>query len=173
MRQSNSIFLVGPMGSGKTTVGKYIADFLSLCFYDSDTEIEKNSGASISWIFDKEGEAGFRRREEKAVDFLTKQEGIVLATGGGAVISALNREHLKNRGQVVYLSASVDVLMKRTRKDKSRPLLQTANPKAVIKKLLVEREAYYRDVADIVIQTKDGSAKEMAKKVIEQLEQNI
>lgn len=165
----NNIFLVGLMGAGKSTVGKQLADALSYDFYDSDAEIEKQTGARIAWIFDKEGEAGFRERETKAVNTLTKKKGIVLATGGGAVLSEKNRNYLKNRGCVIYLKASEKVLYKRTAKDKSRPLLQTKNRMQVIKDLLAARESLYMQTADIVVETQDASVKDMVKHILERL----
>lgn len=170
MIQSN-VFLVGPMGAGKSTVGKYLADFLHFDFYDSDTEIEQSTGANVSWIFDKEGEAGFRKREEKAIHHLCQLDSIVLATGGGAVISPQNRKVLKAHGQVVYLKASADVLIKRTRKDRNRPLLQTDNPAKVIRDLLAERDAFYTEIANLIVHTRDISAKDMAKKIMHELAQ--
>lgn len=171
MKKQANIFLVGPMGSGKTTVGKHLADFLRYDFYDSDQDIETSTGASISWIFDKEGEAGFRKREEKALSRLTQKQHIILATGGGAVLSKQNRNVLSQRGTVVYLKATADVLIRRTKKDKNRPLLQTNNPAEVIERLLGEREHLYADVSDVIIETSDISAKEMAKKIIAEINQ--
>lgn len=169
MKTYQTICLVGPMGAGKSTVGKHLADFLHLKFYDSDSEIEKQTGASISWIFEKEGEPGFRKREEKIIDQLARKKNIILATGGGAVISSKNRQVLMANTQVVYLKASVDILLKRTRKDRNRPLLQTSDPAKVIRELLQSREAFYCEVADLVVETKDASAKEMARNIIERL----
>lgn len=148
-----SVFLVGPMGAGKTTVGRLLAKYLQREFVDSDWFVEAQTGADIAWIFDKEGEEGFRERESKAIDELTQRQNIVMATGGGAVMRDINRSRLKERGIVVYLNAPVEVQMTRTAKDKSRPLLQHANPKQVLQRLYTLRDPLYREVADIVLPT--------------------
>ncbi len=143
------------MGAGKTTIGRQLARSLAKEFHDSDREIEARTGASVALIFDIEGEAGFRRRESKIIDELTLRQNMVLATGGGAVIDAYNRECMKTRGVAVYLCASVDRLFTRTRRDINRPLLQTADPKRTLQALLRYRDPLYREVADLVINT-DG-----------------
>ncbi len=148
-----NVFLVGPMGSGKTTIGRHLAKALRVEFIDSDHEIEKRTGATIPWIFDIEGEEGFRKREKAVIDDLTQRKGMVLATGGGAILAPENRRCLSSRGVVVYLRASVDELYERTAKDKNRPLLQTDDPKAKLQALLEEREPLYLEVADLVIDT--------------------
>jgi shikimate kinase len=153
MESGQSIFLVGPMGVGKTTIGRQLAKLLGYEFLDSDHEIEAKTGATIAWIFDVEGEAGFRQREQAMIDDLTRRRGIVLATGGGAVINPENREALKQRGLVVYLKADVDELIKRTSHDKNRPLLQTENPRQKLEALIREREPWYLEVADLVFDT--------------------
>jgi len=158
------------MGSGKSTVGRQLAKALGRDFYDSDKEIEKRTGVSISWIFEMEGEAGFRLREKKVIDELTELKNIVLATGGGAVLAEENRRLLRSRGHVVYLSASVDQLYRRTVKDKSRPLLQTDNPKQQITDLLAKRDPLYRDVADIELRTGDQSIQHVVSDLIKELE---
>ena len=148
-----NVFLVGPMGSGKTTIGRHLAKALRVEFIDSDHEIEKRTGATIPWIFDIEGEEGFRKREKAVIDDLTRRKGMVLATGGGAILAPENRRCLSSRGVVVYLRASVDELYERTAKDKNRPLLQTDDPKAKLQTLLEEREPLYLEVADLVVDT--------------------
>ncbi len=148
-----NIFLVGLMGSGKTTVGRALAKWLDMQFIDSDQEIESRTGASISWIFEIEGEESFRKREAEAIRDLTAQKGIVLATGGGTVINPENRRYLKERGTVVYLRASVNNILQRTMHDRTRPLLQTEDPRKKIEELSIQREPFYREVADIVIDT--------------------
>jgi 3-dehydroquinate synthase len=148
-----NIFLVGLMGSGKTTVGRALAKQLGLRFIDSDHEIESRTGASISWIFEIEGEDSFRKREADAIRDLTARKGIVLATGGGAVINPENRRYLKERGVVIYLRASVNNVLQRTMHDRNRPLLQTDDPKKKIEELSRQREPFYAEVADIVIDT--------------------
>jgi len=153
MKEGQSIFLVGPMGVGKTTIGRQLAKLLNYEFIDSDHEIEARTGASIAWIFDVEGEAGFRSREQAMIGELTQRPGIVLATGGGAVIQPENRLALKQRGVSVYLKADVDELLKRTSHDKNRPLLQTDNPREKLAELLEAREPWYLEVADLVFDT--------------------
>lgn len=150
---NQSVFLVGPMGSGKTTIGKVLASELRLTFYDSDKFIEERCGANIPWIFDMEGEQGFREREAQAIDQLTRQSGVLLATGGGAVLREENRQRLSARGLVVYLRTSVEQQVVRTAKDRNRPLLQADDPAAVLRDLFAQRDPLYQDVADIIIDT--------------------
>ena len=150
---TQSVFLIGPMGAGKSTIGRLLSQELKYEFFDSDKVIEERCGADIPWIFDKEGEAGFREREESVIDELTQQKGIVLSTGGGAVLRSENRQHLASRGTVIYLRTSVDQQLARTARDRNRPLLQTADPEAVLRKLFAERDPLYRSVADIIIET--------------------
>jgi shikimate kinase len=150
-----NIFLIGLMGSGKTTVGRALARRLQLKFVDSDQEIEARTGVSVRTIFELEGESGFREREALMINELTQRDGIVLATGGGAVIRQDNRAWLKSRGIVVYLRARPEDLFKRTRHDRDRPLLQTPDPLGKIKSLLNERQALYEETADIVLDTGD------------------
>lgn len=164
-----SVFLVGPMGAGKTTVGRLLAKYLNREFVDSDWFVEAQTGADIAWIFDKEGEAGFRERESKAIDELTQRHNIVMATGGGAVMRDINRTMLKQRGIVVYLNAPVEVQMARTAKDKSRPLLQQPNPRQVLQRLYTLRDPLYRDVADIVLPTGHTYPRYMVNELIELL----
>jgi len=167
---AGNIFLVGPMGAGKSTVGKQLAKSLGRDFYDSDKEIEKRTGVSISWIFEMEGEAGFRVREQKMIDQLTKLKDIVLATGGGAVLSEDNRRALRSRGNVVYLSASAEQLFHRTAKDKTRPLLQADDPKQKIIDLLATRDPLYKSVADIELKAGEQSIQHAASEMVKQLE---
>ncbi len=150
-----SIFLIGPMGSGKTAVGRQLARMLDLEFHDSDVEIEARTGVDIPLIFEKEGEAGFREREREVIDSLTAMNSIVLATGGGAVLLPLNREHLSARGCVVYLQTSVDQQLERTRHGRQRPLLYTSDPRTRLRELLEQRLPLYEEVADVVVNT-DG-----------------
>lgn len=154
-RPSASLFLVGPMGAGKSTIGRLLAQALMRPFVDSDKEIETRTGASIPLIFEKEGEAGFRLRERQVIEDLTTREGIVLATGGGAVLAPENRTWLSTRGFVVYLETSVDEQLRRTARDSNRPLLQTADPRARLTELLQIRDPLYREIADFVVHT-DG-----------------
>lgn len=150
-----SIFLVGPMGSGKSAVGRRLAREIGRKFLDSDDEIETRSGVNIPFIFDREGEAGFRQRERRIIDELTRLRGIVLATGGGAAQDPDNRQHLKDRGIVVYLYATVDQQLKRTRRGRERPLLRTGDPRATLTALMHLRDPQYREIAHLVVTT-DG-----------------
>ncbi len=159
------------MGAGKSTVGRQLAKSLGRDFYDTDKEIEKRTGVSISWIFEMEGEAGFRTREQKMLDELTSLKDIVLATGGGAILSEENRRYLRSRGQVIYLAASVDQLFRRTLKDKNRPLLQTDDPKRQITELLELRDPLYREVADIELRTGEQSIQHVVSGLIKKLEE--
>jgi shikimate kinase len=148
-----NIFLVGMMGAGKTSVGRILAKRLNKEFVDSDHVIEERTGVRIPVIFEIEGEAGFRHRESQVIDELTGRQGIVLATGGGAVLAERNRDLLRSRGTVVYLRASVKDLLHRTRHDKNRPLLQTADPRARLTELFQLRDPLYREVAHVTIDT--------------------
>ena len=149
-----NIILVGPMGSGKTTVGRRLADEMSQDFFDTDYEVIAKTGVSIDHIFDIEGEEGFRRRESKILENFCQMSNIILATGGGIVILPKNRKILKNAGLVVYLSSSVDQLLRRTAKSKTRPLLENSNDRRkTIAELLESRDLYYREVASVVIDT--------------------
>ena len=158
------------MGAGKSTVGRHLAKTLGRDFYDSDKEIEKRTGVSISWIFEMEGEAGFRAREQKVIEELTDLKNVVLATGGGAVLAEENRRVLRSRGHVVYLSASVEQLIRRTAKDKNRPLLQADDPKQQIADLLAQRDPLYRDVADIELRTGEQSIQHVVSGLVKKLE---
>ncbi|QOL26561.1 shikimate kinase AroK [Thalassotalea sp. LPB0316] len=171
MAEKRNIFLVGPMGAGKSTIGRELADKLHLEFFDSDQEIERRTGADISWVFDLEGEEGFRKREESVIDDLTGKQGIVLATGGGSVISSLVRNRLSARGIVVYLETTIDKQVARTQRDRRRPLLQTKeDPRTVLENLAKDRNPLYEEVADVVVQTDDQSAKVVANKIVERLD---
>ncbi len=164
------IFLVGPMGAGKTTVGRRLAQTLRQDFVDSDHEIEQRAGARIPLIFELEGEAGFRSREKAIIAELTQRPAIVLATGGGAVLNADNRRCLVARGFVVYLQASVDEQLRRTRLDHNRPLLQTADPHTRLSQLIEQRDPLYREVADCIISTEDQPIKQVVRAILHQLD---
>lgn len=151
--QSGNLILVGMMGSGKTTMGRALAKHLGKVFVDSDEEIQKRTGVTIPHVFDIEGEAGFRQRETSAICDLILRDNMVLATGGGAVLAEQNRAMLQQNGIVIYLKASVHDLWQRTRHDRNRPLLQTADPQAKLTELFQQRDPLYRQVADIVIQS--------------------
>lgn len=159
------------MGAGKSTVGKQLAKALGRDFYDTDKEIERRTGVSISWIFEMEGESGFRQREQKVLDELSQLKNIVLATGGGIVFPEENRRMLRSRGYVVYLSTSIEQLLRRTNKDKNRPLLQTDNPRETVKALMAERTPLYQGVADIELRTGEQSIQYVVSGLVNQLEQ--
>ena len=161
-----NIFIVGPMGSGKSTVGKIISDELFLNFFDTDDEIESRTGASIDWIFDLEGEEGFRKRESSILEEMVKQNSIVLSTGGGIILSDSNREMLSSRGTVFYLSTPISVQIERTSKDKDRPLLKNGDPGEILTRLQKERKGLYESVSDHVIETENKSSQEVATEII-------
>lgn len=170
MEELPSVFLVGPMGAGKTTIGRLLAKQLGREFVDSDWYIESQTGADIPWIFAKEGEDGFRERETRAIDELTQRCNIVLATGGGAVTRAENRDYLQQRGIVVYLNAPVDVQMTRTAKDKSRPLLQRPNPRKILQDLYNIRDPLYRQIAHIIMPTGHTYPRHMVNQLLKKLQ---
>jgi shikimate kinase len=155
MGDKSSIFLIGPMGAGKSAVGRKLAEELGCEFVDSDEEIERRTGVDIPYIFDREGESGFRARERHVIDELTQLPKVVLATGGGAVQDASNREHLGSRGRVVYLHASVDQQLKRTRGGRERPMLKGGEPREILEQLMAVRDPQYREIADVIVET-DG-----------------
>ena len=165
---SENIILVGPMGVGKTTIGSHLARRLKYDFVDSDTEIEKRTGASISLIFDIEGEQGFRKREAQMIGELTQRRHIVLSTGGGSVLDETSRQNLRSRGYVVYLKASVDILYERLKKSRNRPLMETEDKQKVIEELMAEREPLYLAVADVTIATDGRSAQDVAREIFQQ-----
>ena len=165
---SENIILVGPMGVGKTTIGSHLARRLKYDFVDSDTEIEKRTGASISLIFDIEGEEGFRKREAQMIGELTQRRHIVLSTGGGSVLDETSRQNLRSRGYVVYLKASVDILYERLKKSRNRPLMETEDKQKVIEELMAEREPLYLAVADVTIATDGRSAQDVAREIFQQ-----
>lgn len=161
-----NIYLVGPMGAGKTTVGRHLADLLHREFLDSDHEIERKTGATIPWIFEKEGEQGFRARESLVINDLTSKNNLVIATGGGAVTQPINREYLKHRGIVIYLYTPVEIQLQRTYRDKNRPLLQVENPEQKLRDLLSIRDPLYREVAHHIIETNQGAARDLAQRIL-------
>lgn len=164
--RSGSIFLIGMMGVGKTTIGRLLAQAAGLQFIDCDRELEARAGASVATIFEVEGEEGFRRREAALLDELTRRHGIVLATGGGAVLREDNRRVLRERGLVVYLHSTVDEIVRRTRHDTARPLLQTDNPRARIEQLVNEREPLYRQTAHLSFQSGIINPKKLVKRIL-------
>jgi len=162
---SGNIVLVGLMGAGKSTVGRELASLLNCDFLDTDEELEKRTGVSIPVIFDVEGESGFRERESKVVEDLLSLSNTVISTGGGIVISEKNRENLKKAGKVVYLSATVELLLQRLKGSKNRPLLENVDLKSKLDKLLLEREVCYQSVSDLSIESGQYSPQEMAKQI--------
>ena len=165
------LFLIGPMGSGKSTVGKQLASLLNCDFIDSDAEIETRSGANIPWIFDVEGEEGFRRREAAVIADLAQRPNAVIATGGGAVIREGNRSVMTDSGVVVYLDVSLENQIKRTGSGDDRPLLKGADKRETLSRLMQEREPLYRSIADIIVTANAGNARKVARQIKEQLVQ--
>lgn len=169
MLNAENIFLVGPMGSGKSAVGRQLAGRLGLEFVDADAEIESRTGVDIPYIFEKEGEAGFRARERDVLDLLTRQAGVLVATGGGAVLDAETRERLRSRGCVVYLRASVDQQLARTRRSGHRPLLKTPDPRGTLERLMQQRAALYETVADLVVETDGRKVRAVVEDILHRL----
>jgi shikimate kinase len=172
MSRPNRIFLVGPMGAGKSTIGRQLAESLGLEFADTDLEIQRRTGVDIPTIFEYEGEAGFRSRERQVVDDMTRIDGQVLATGGGVIMDPDNRRHLSARGLVVYLYCSPEQQYERTYRDRNRPLLQTDDPKARLEELMAVRDPLYREAADLVVSTERRSAAAVAKDIIRQMDES-
>ena len=170
MATPSRLFLIGPMGVGKTTIGKQLAERLELPFRDSDHELERRTGVDIATIFDIEGEEGFRRREEAMIAALTSLERVVLATGGGVILNDANCQCLTDRGTVIYLRAPVAKLYRRTQGNRKRPLLQTDDPRQTLTELLQQREPLYSKIADITINTGKHPIYNSVNKVLEQLE---
>jgi shikimate kinase len=164
-----NIILVGLMAVGKSTVGRLLADALGMKFYDADHVVEERAGAPISWIFDVEGEEGFRDREQQALDDLTREHGIVLATGGGAVLRAENRAVLASRGVVVHLDSPLERLLERTRKDRKRPLLRNGDAAEILARLAAERGPLYQEIADYRFVTDRQGARTLARDIEQRL----
>jgi len=172
-KNKDLIVFIGPMGAGKTTIGKILAKELSYDFYDSDKEIERRTGANIPWIFDVEGESGFREREKQAIEDLSLRRQTVLATGGGAMMRAENRESVSRNGFVVYLNTSVEQQFHRTHKDRNRPLLQSGKDAfTVLSDLFEVRDPIYRGVADMVIDTDKKSLKMIVRDIVQETEKS-
>ena len=169
MKHPKNLFLVGPMGAGKSAVGRQLSRLLHLSFMDSDDEIEARTGVDIPFIFEKEGEEGFRKREAKVIDDLSQKDGIVLATGGGAVVDPQNRNFLGARGFVVYLYTTVDQQLARTRKGRERPLLENGDRRKILEDLMADRDELYREVADLVVETDGRKVKAVADEILERL----
>ena len=164
-----NVFLVGPMGSGKSAVGRQLAQRLGLAFVDSDEEIEARTGVDIAYIFEREGEAGFRQREAEVIDALTTREGLLLSTGGGAILDPRTRERLRTRGRVVYLQTSVDQQLARTRRSNDRPLLNNEDPRGTLERLFQQRAPLYLEVAEIVVDTDGRKVKTVVDHICRQL----
>jgi len=169
MKHPKNIFLVGPMGAGKSAVGRQLARTLHLTFMDSDDEIESRTGVDIPFIFEKEGEAGFRKREAAAIDDLTKIDGVVLATGGGAIVDAQSRSHLGGRGFVVYLYTTVEQQFARTNRGRERPMLENGDRREILESLLEQRDPLYREIADLVVDTDGRKVHSVANEIILQI----
>jgi shikimate kinase len=167
MKSPGSLFLTGPMGAGKSTIGRQLSRQLRMPFHDSDREIEHRTGVNIPLIFEFEGEAGFRKRESIIIDELTRLPNIILATGGGVILDSDNRQHLKQRGQVIYLHASVEQQLARTARDRNRPLLQTENPRQRLAELMQVREPLYREIADLVVDTDGKRVRDVVREIVE------
>jgi shikimate kinase len=169
--QSHNIFLIGPMGSGKTAVGRQLARQLRLEFLDSDAEIEHRTGVDIPFFFEKEGEAGFREREREVIDSLTQLSNVVIATGGGAVLLAENREHLRSRGRVVYLHTGIEQQLERTRHGRQRPLLYTENPEAKLRELMQLRLPLYESIAAFTVITDGRQVRAVTDEIVQRLKE--
>jgi shikimate kinase len=167
---NKNIFLIGPMGSGKSAVGRQLARELGLSFHDSDDEIEARTGVDIPFIFEKEGEAGFRRREADVIAEFAAMNSIVLATGGGTVQNSANRQQLAEHGTVVYLYTSVPEQVRRTRKSRNRPLLNNADPDVVLDELMTLRDPQYREIADLVIETDGRQVSTVTREILKALQ---
>ena len=168
---NQNVFLIGPMGVGKTTIGKMLAKELGLQFIDTDEEVERRAGANIAWIFDVEGEEGFRTRETNVLDDLTQQSKVLLATGRGSILKLENRRFIGSRGVVVSLETTVEMQIKRTEKDKKRPLLQQGDPREILTRLKAERDPIYQELADIRITLGDSNSRKVVNSIIRKLEQ--
>jgi shikimate kinase len=164
-----NLFLVGPMGAGKSAVGRQLARLLHLSFVDSDDEIESRTGVDIPFIFEKEGEEGFRKREAKVIDELSSKDGIVLATGGGAIINPQNRNHLGARGFVVYLFTSVDQQVARTQRGRERPMLANGDSRKILEDLMTFRDPLYREIADLTVETDGRRVNAVANEIMDKL----
>lgn len=172
MKKPGNLFLIGPMGAGKSAVGRQLARLLHLEFLDSDDEIEIRTGVDIPFIFEKEGEEGFRKREVNVIDELSQREGVVLATGGGAIVDADSRRRLGARGFVVYLHTSVRQQLERTRSGRERPLLENSDKERVLQELMDERDPLYREISDLIVETDGRRVQTVAREIQEALQNN-
>jgi shikimate kinase len=170
MLSQPNVFLIGPMGSGKSAVGRHLARVLRFSFHDSDADIEARTGVDIAFIFEKEGEAGFRQRERESIERLTRLTGVVIATGGGAVIDVENRRMLAERGAVVYLQTSIGQQLERTRHGRHRPLLNDTDPKEKLAELMRHRALLYAEIADITVTTDGRRVQVVAEEIHRELQ---
>lgn len=173
MTDTRNIYLIGPMGSGKTAVGRQLAKLLRLEFHDSDVEVERRTGVDIPYIFEREGEAGFREREREVIDALTQLQNVVIATGGGAVLLPENREHLSSRGHVVYLKTSVQQQLERTRHGRQRPLLYTDDPEKRLRDLMEHRAPLYESIAELTVITDGRHVRMVAEEIVARLQAQV
>jgi len=171
MTENRNVYLIGPMGSGKTAVGRQLAKLLHLEFHDSDVEVERRTGVDIPYIFEREGEAGFREREREVIDLLTLLPNVVIATGGGAVILPENREHLASRGRVVYLQTGIEQQLERTRHGRQRPLLYTDDPEQRLRDLMAFRAPLYECIANVTVATDGRHVRAVAEEIVHKLKQ--
>ena len=169
MSEYRNVYLIGPMGSGKTAVGRQLAKLLRLTFHDSDAEVERRTGVDIPYIFEREGEAGFREREREVIDALTQLDGVVVATGGGAILHPDNRAHLASRGHVVYLKTSVEQQLERTKHGRQRPLLYTEDPARRLRELMEQRAPLYESIAEITVETDGRHVRAVAEEIAQRL----
>jgi shikimate kinase len=165
-KEHHNLFLIGPMGAGKTSVGRYLARLLNKTFYDSDLEIEKKTGVSLTWIYDLEGIDRYRVREAQMIEELSAMENIVLSTGGGCVETKDVRKNLKERGLVIYMEVTLQTQLDRLKHDKRRPLLQGENPQEVLIRLWEEREPIYEDMADLIVVTDNRSVRDVCEDIL-------
>ena len=173
MSGQRNVYLIGPMGSGKTAVGRRLATLLGIEFIDSDAEIEKRTGVDVRYIFEKEGEVRFRERERDVIADLTALEGVVIATGGGVILDPANRERLAKTGTVVYLETTVDTLVRRTKSTKTRPLLMNDDPRAVLERMMLVRRPLYENAADLRIETTGRQVRAVAADIQQRLRECV
>lgn len=170
---NRNVYLIGPMGSGKSAVGRQLARLLRLEFHDSDVEVERRTGVDIPYIFEREGEAGFREREREVIDSLTQLPGVIIATGGGAVLLQENREHLSSRGRVVYLMTGIEQQLERTRHGRQRPLLYTDDPESKLRELMAFRAPLYEEIANVTVATDGRHVRQVAEEIVQKLKEQV
>jgi shikimate kinase len=173
MTENHNVYLIGPMGSGKTAVGRQLAKLLHLEFHDSDVEVERRTGVDIPYIFEREGEAGFREREREVIDSLTQLSNVIIATGGGAVLLPQNREHLAARGRVVYLQTGIEQQLERTRHGRQRPLLYTDDPESRLRELMAHRAPLYEAIANVTVATDGRHVRAVAEEIVQRLKDQV